>query len=66
MPEEFLLQHKPGKTWFILTGSTKLNSATLEANSKTKYSVELQIQSVKTNNIIRQRIENKAWEKRHK
>lgn len=69
MPEEFLLQHMPGKTWFILIGSTKLNSATLEANSKTKYSVdkqELQIQSVKTNNIIRQRIANKVWEMRHK
>ena len=35
MPGEFLLQHMPGKTWFILIGSTKLNSATLEANYKT-------------------------------
>lgn len=40
MPGEFLL-HMPGKTWFILW-STKLNSATLEANYKTKYSVDKQ------------------------
>ena len=69
MPGELLLQHMPGKTWFILIGSTKLNSATLETNYKTKYSVdkqELQIQCVKTNNIIRQRTANNTWEKRHK
>ena len=69
MPGEFLIQHMPGKTWFILIGSTKLNSATLEANYKTKYSEdkqELQIQCVKTNNIIRQRTANNTWEKRCK
>lgn len=69
MPGELLLQHMPGKTWFNLIGSTKLNSATLEANYKTKYSVdkqELQIQCVKTNNIIRQRTANNTWEKRHR
>lgn len=61
MPGEFLL-HMPGKTWFILIGSTKLNSATLQANYKTKHSgdkQELQIQCVETNNLIRQRTANK-------